>query len=275
MMPLRLRSLRSHGIQLPQGRHARITAVWYDDEDWVVRYLSATGQQEAYLVPAPLLDVDERYQLSVSPETTPELFRHDAYAIFGENTHGSVPTEISRKEECAVLRWYGLPAYWGGSGLWGDAFYPSDLVAAGVERSASSVMVDLEEARVFAARDVIHDTVACPDGAYGSVDDLLVDLESWAVKYLIVRALPGYRGPEHEQAGRTSRHACEEGSVEPGVWDEALISPFWGRWNRASDQLRVPFTRATIWAGPAYKPDALAPKDECVLARYYGFARNW
>jgi hypothetical protein len=259
MMPVPLRFLRSRGLKLPGPGSVQISTVWYDDEDWVVRYLSVQTRERSFVVPTPLVTVDERYHITVRPDV-PELYPQARLSAPDEARH-VVRTEMSRVQECDLLSWYQLPAYWGGRNLWGDCLYPGELAATDGLPAPEQSRADEErtESHVHAACDLIHDTVACPDGAYGWVDDVLLDLERWSVEYLIVHALPG------SGAGDVSDN--------PDA-NNALISPFWGTWHRANDQIRVPFTKATIRASPAYKPDTLAPRDEHILARYYGFATN-
>lgn len=257
MTPKRLRELRRQGIELPGGIHARITTFWYDEEDWVIRYLTTTTDAGSCVIPVPILDADEPYRPRVGDDAV-QLFYLEEQAgpvLDDDLVHG---TEMSRADECTILRWYGLPPYWGGAGVWGNSLRPEAFISEDTKVPANARYEEPGRAAIRAADDVLHDTVACPDGAYGWVEDHLVDLTSWEIHYLIVRILPGYLSMARETSAT-----------------DALISPFWGRWTREADQVRVPFTRATILAGPAYDPEELSSQDEQVLARYYGFATNW
>jgi len=267
MMPIRLQHLRRSRVDLNDGAEASVETFWYDNEDWVMRFASINTGSSTRIVPTPLLDVDEHYALQL-PLALPDL-----YPLESEHfTHGNMDDAgPDRHHERAILAWYGLPVYWGGSGPWRDSRDPKVLLADTAARDARSdqprtnstrlvTTASRDERLLFDIRDVLCETLACPDGAYGWVDDLVVDVDSWALRQLIVRALPAYH------------NRTPDGSEASG---DALISPFWGTWDTDADQLRVPFTRATIWASPFFKPDALAPKDEHVLARYYGFVRDW
>lgn len=261
MMPARLGELTRGGIRLSSSDRAQLTTFWYDDEDWVVRYLSVRRGDGWFLIPTPLIGIDERYQLLLADRTR-QLFPLPSTTLGGPSRG---PGEISRTDERRLLAWYQLRPYWGGDGLWGDSLEPSAIVEP--DDSTSGVGIhrgdETSGTGVFAADDLLHDTVACPDGAYGWVEDLLLDLDRWSVRYLIVRALPAYRVERNASPLSVDQQA------------DALISPYWGTWYRADDQIRVPFTRATIWASPAYKPDTLSPGDERILARHFGFVRNW
>jgi hypothetical protein len=111
---------------------------------------------------------------------------------------------VSRQFEIPFLRHYGYPSYWGGSGLWGEDYYPGMMMSGmGYGGSADEYRRALAEreridADGSAQRDCEYDShlrscaavtgyhVHASDGDIGHVTGFLVDTESWAIRYLIV-----------------------------------------------------------------------------------------
>jgi hypothetical protein len=110
---------------------------------------------------------------------------------------------VSRQHEMEYFGYYGYyPYYWGGAGLWGGGVYPGTMLM-GAGYGASSVnfsTAQAEQARV-AREDGQHDNddphlrsgkavmkyhIEASDGGIGHVQGLLLDDETWAVRYLVV-----------------------------------------------------------------------------------------
>src|ERR1019366_7355911 len=109
---------------------------------------------------------------------------------------------VSRQNEVHYLGYYGYPYYWGGAGLWGEEAYPGLMIAGygGLNPVPDARQREAQEmaARAAEARHANDDThlrsceavtgyhIQATDGEIGHVQGLLVDEETWAVRYVIV-----------------------------------------------------------------------------------------
>jgi hypothetical protein len=109
---------------------------------------------------------------------------------------------VSRQHELQYLEYYGYPYYWVGTGLWGQGAYPSIMltglgyggsIARGRQAEVTHVLTDAEAARrkdddphLRSCEEVMSYHIHATDGDIGHVQGLLVDEETWAIRYLIV-----------------------------------------------------------------------------------------
>lgn len=150
------------------------------DQQWVIRYLVVTPGswlgRDVVISPITVAGVDwadGRLDVSLTHEqigSSPDLL---------------AVTPLTRSAEAAYSSHYGIPAYWGGPGLWAWAGGPGAL--AGVTPSGYAPPADgtdetpLDRAATFRRRHL-----AARDGTIGHVDDGLIDQESWTMPYLLV-----------------------------------------------------------------------------------------
>jgi hypothetical protein len=261
MIPIRLSALRDAQVVMVDEGSSRVVGAWADDQDWVIRYFILGVGSADYIVPTPLFTVDDRYRL---------MLHRDARGLKAGSVAADhswdIPFATDRAAEKELLSRYGVPAYWSGERIWSDWMTPTGMMREwrDGEPESRQQSADVLSMRLFQTQRLNGDEIGCPDGIFGSVEDLLIDGDTWAIRYLIVRAAPE---SDDTRADRSSDESDDE--------SPALISPFWGEVDLEHDQVRLAFTRGTIERSPVYTPEALTPKDEALLARYYGFARNW
>lgn len=147
---------------------------------------------------------------------------------------------------------FDLPPYWNGSAVWGDFDTPQQLFQERGEPGSAprAHAAGSEPAPLYRHDPLLGLIVDSPDAALGQISDLLLDLHSWRIRYLIV-------WPE----------APDDGF-------EVLLSPYWVSGPPHRSRITVAITTETILSGPAFKPEELTEKDEALLARYYGFLKN-
>jgi hypothetical protein len=93
----------------------------------------------------------------------------------------------SHRAETAVLGYYGYPAYWGASDLWGTFGNPGALVMAPAEQRAEVTersAVDPEERGLQSTGTITGYHIQAIDGEVGHVDDFLIGEDSWRIRYL-------------------------------------------------------------------------------------------
>jgi uncharacterized protein YifN (PemK superfamily) len=150
------------------------------DAQWAVRYLVVTSGswlgRDVVVSPIAVAGLDwadARLDVTLTQEqvrSSPDLL---------------AVTPLTRSAEAAYSSHYGIPAYWGGPGLWAWAGSPGAL--GGVPPTGylpPEVGIDaapLDRAGAFRGRHL-----TARDGQIGHVDDGLIDQESWTVPYLLV-----------------------------------------------------------------------------------------
>ena len=248
-MYLRLARLRRFSGHVSNGRLGSLETLYFDQDDWAVRFIafsmsSPSGATSSALVsPLQIEGVDieqERIELEAG---------HDVYRFASGDRRRPLPSEVTAR----IVQHYELPDFWDGSGVWGDHRIPGGLRSApGPQRRPSrGVSIMEQEAqrppRVFPHNLLMGRGVFSPDGRLGVISDLLIDPETWRIRYFIIWL----------QA--------------PGENGEVLLSPFWVNGPPEKQKVTVPMTTEAIVSGPNFVPEDLEPLDEQILARYFGF----
>jgi hypothetical protein len=176
---------------------------------------------------------------------------------------------VSRQHEIRYLGYYGYPYYWEGAGLWGDGLDPSMMMTGfGGFPSRPHPIRSEEEmayARAEAARHQDDDPhlrsckavmgyhVQATDGDIGHVEDLLVDEETWAVRYIIVN---------------TSNWWLDH---------QVLIAPQWIQGVSWSDStVAVNLIRQAVKDAPPYDSEILLERNqEMSIHEHYGSPGYW
>ena len=181
-----LKDLRGYAIRATDGVIGEVDDFYFDDDDWGIRYLVVdTGGwlsgRKVLISPIALGSPDWMIQeLPVS--LTKRQVEH------GPGIDTKKP--VSRQQEAQYLGYYGYPYYWGGAGLWGMGAYPGSLPAEGrieedVKLHATRATPVREDCHLRSGKAVIGYHVKATDGDIGHLDDLLVDDDTWAIRYLI------------------------------------------------------------------------------------------
>ena len=173
------------------GEIGRVKDFYFDDKTWVIRYLVAdTGSwlsgRLVLLTPHAFgkwgqakkeLHVNLRTQ---QIENSPPIETHQP---------------VSRQYELDYYNYYGWPAYWDGTGMWGIGALP-------VPVTPSRVLLDARhhhhraEKHLQSARAVNGYQIQTVDGPIGTVSGFMVDDQSWAIRELVVEAGHWYSGKE-------------------------------------------------------------------------------
>jgi hypothetical protein len=252
-----VKGLKGSSIHATDGTLGHVEEFYFDDEQWVVRYMVAdTGGlfgHKVLISPSALGRSDfEGRSLEVS--LTRDQIRH-APAV------GTVES-ISRRWERGYAGHFGWPYYWGGAGTWGADWYPNALFipppdvlapgAAGLVHSGSDQPADAEEYHIRSTDEVTGYAVHA-DGDFGRVEDFILDDETWAVRYL---------------------------SIDSGTWlpgRKVLVPPQWCREITWLDRsVTVDLTREQIRSAPEWDPSGPISRDyEAALFAHYGRTPYW
>ena len=230
-------------IRATDGIIGQVKDLYFDDKAWVIRYLivdTGTWLSSRKVLISPIAIGHPDWTGKVLP-----------VSITKEQVKNSPDVDtkksVTRQHETTYLGYYGYPYYWGGAGLWGAGMYPGMLMTgyAGAGAPSPIVRPEVEEAnaRAEAARHRDDDPhlrsckavtgyhIEATDGDIGHVHGLLVDEDTWAIRYMIVDTSNWWLG------------------------HQVLIAPQWIAalsWSDATVSVNV--TRQAVKDAPAYDP---------------------
>jgi hypothetical protein len=255
--------LEGCSIGATDGVIGEVKDLFFDDKSWVIRYLVvSTGtwlaHRKVLISPFALSQPQWALKLLLA-SLTKEQVRNSP----------DIDTEkpVSRQHEMQYLKYYSYPSYWGGEALWGIGPSPNLLpMGKAYEWPADScgqIMAehDSEEAKEHENDDphlrscnaILKYHIRASDGPIGHVAGLLVDDETWAIRYLIVN---------------TSNW---------GLGHEVLVVP---QWINAVDwslsEVSIKLSRKVLKGAPTYDPTVpLDRGQEVNLFEYYGRPGYW
>lgn len=194
------KSLERHEIVARDGNIGHVADFYFDDQAWTIRYLVVdtgkwlTGRQ--VLLSPSVVTRHDHDQRQIHVDLTQDQVRHSPGA--------ETDRPVSRQHEVALQAYYGWPAYWG-TGAFGAGAYPAPLgagiitpveapdpvgpLAGAAEReepSGDPHLRSTHEARGY--------SIAASDGRIGHLEDFLIHLGSWKIRYCVVDTrnwLPG------------------------------------------------------------------------------------
>jgi len=232
------------------GSIGRVHDLYFDDQAWTIRFLVVeTG---AWL---------EGRKVLISPVATDEPDwdrRLLPVSVTREQVRKSPDVDsrkpVSRQHEIENYAYYGYPYYWGGSGIWGEGMRPRKMLAAyGGAKSPEAVRAQTEfvqaqadahrqrgdDPHLRSARAMIRYHIHATDGEIGHVDGMIVDDETWTVRYLVVNTSDWWMG------------------------HQVLVAPSWISdisWLEAT--VSVDLSREAVKNAPAYDPDELPDREQ-------------
>ena len=262
-----MKDLENCTIGATDGAIGKVKDFYFDDDDWAVRYLvvetgSWLDSRQVLISPISLLKPDWAAR-SLPASITQAQVRHSP----GIDTD----KPVSRQHEQDYLGYYGYPAYWGGTGLWGEGVVPYGLVPESVGSGGfGATRAEQErEAEAYAAakrarhrqddphlrscQAVIGYHLQATDGEIGHVEGMLVDEETWAIRYLTVNTSNWWLG------------------------HQVLVAPQWvSAVHWAEESVFIDLTRVSIQEAPPFDSTAeLNRLTEMGLYKHHGRPGYW
>lgn len=240
-MPGQLRKVAELGdyrLQARDGEIGRVGEIFFDDQDWAVRYLVVqTGRwlgRQVLILPSAVDGVDEEHR-RLEVDLSRQQIEH------APDVKTSLP--ISRREEKLFYGYYGLDPYWMDDPLAGDR---AEIRPAPAEIQPR----EPDQPHLRSSQAVTGYHIHADDGEIGHVEDLVVDDREWSVRYLEIDTrnwLPG-------------KHV--------------LLAPAWIRaFDWRDRQVMVNLPRGAIASAPAYESGQIIGKDyEVALYKHYGMS---
>jgi hypothetical protein len=260
-----MNDLERYAIHATDGTIGHVQDFYFDDQRWVVRYLvveTGTWASNRKVLISPISVGHADWTEKILP-----------VSITKEQVKNSPEIDtakpVSRQHEIRQLGYYGYPFYWGGAGLWGDGTYPNMLLPnhhdaasppegpqAESERTITRALPDQHDGADPHLRDckaVMNYHVQATDGDIGHVEGLLVDEETWAIRYLIVNTSNWWLGHQVVIAPEW---------IQDMSWLEATVS--------------VTLTQQAVRDAPPYDPAVqLDREQEFAIHQHYGRRRYW
>jgi sporulation protein YlmC with PRC-barrel domain len=248
-----MQELKSYAIGATDGEVGKVVDIFIDDQSWVVRYLVVdTGSwltsRKVLISPYAVLRADwddKRLPVRLTQEqvkNSPDI---------------DTDMPVSRQHEMAYADYYRYPYYWGGDGLWGDGLYypiePERSDAAELHAQAERARHQSDDPHLRSCLSVVGHHIHASDGDIGHVQGMLVDEETWTVRYLIVDTSNWWMG------------------------HTVLVPPEWiSNVNWADASVTVNLTRETVQNSPRYESsEDLNRSHELALYSHYGRPTYW
>ena len=260
-----MNDLQDYAIHATDGTIGHVKDFYFDDQAWVVRYLvveTGTWLASRKVLISPIAIGSPNWSERILPVSITKEQVKRCPAI-------DTDKPVSRQHEMRYLGYYGYPYYWGGAGLWGGGAYPGMLLPgyAGVASTPRAVQSETETsyARAEAAQHQDDDPhlrscnvvmsyhIEASDGDVGHVHGMLVDEETWAIRYIIVDTSNWWLG------------------------HQVLIAPSWIQGvNWSESTVSVKLTRQAVKDAPPYESATQIDRElEADLYGHYGFAGYW
>lgn len=240
-----LRELLGYRVEATDGDIGSIQDFFIDEENWRVRYVIVDTTKWLFgrhvlMSPEAIANArwsERRLDFSVTKEK------------IEKSPDVSTDMPISRKKELSVIQHYGWPPYWIPMGPMRPQ--PMAAMASVPEQQQQEVLDDSSHLR--SVNEILKYRVRAEDGEMGKAADIIVDDESWQVRYLV---------------------------VDIGSWlagKKVLISKDWIEsisWHET--EFRVGLTKKNIENSPSYDPNNPVNREyETVLYDYYGRPQYW
>ena len=259
-----IRNLEGFAVGATDGTIGHVKDLYIDDKTWAVRYLivdTGTWLSSRKVLISPV-SIDH-------PDWTGRVL---PVSLTKEQVKNSpdIDTDkpVSRQHERRYLGYYGYPYYWAGDGLWGQGAYPgmllmglgggSDAAYRHAREEDDRAEAEGEEAQngephLRSCNALMKYHVEASDGGMGHVQGMLLDDDTWAIRYLIVDTSNWWLG------------------------HQVLIAPRWIQGiNWLDATVSVTLTQQAVKDAPLYDPAVPFSRDlEMALYEYHGRTGYW
>lgn len=186
-MLINAKKLKGYKLEGLDGEIGKVKEFYFDDQHWAIRYLVAdTGnwlsEKQVLISPYSLGDVNEDGECIFIKLTKKQI--EDSPSLDSDKP-------VSRQFEESYYGYYGCPPYWSGAYMWGT--YP--YIVRDRERWPDMTRNERTwDPHLRSTHAVDGHHVQAIDGEIGHIRDFLIDVDTWAIRYLIIDTrnwLPG------------------------------------------------------------------------------------
>lgn len=244
-MLLSVRSMTNYSIEAKDGNIGHVHTFLFDDRRWAIRYMVVdTGNwlpgRKVLIAPESLGKPHGDMQIFPVELTRQQI--KDSPDI-------DTDRPVSRQMELELHRYYDWTPYWG------RPFGPISMgyAPAPYEPEPVAPAVQTAEPALRSAKEVISYDVHATDRRIGHVDDFVVNVEEWLIRYIVVDTKKWMTGKK------------------------VIIPPDWVTeidWSQS--EIRVDVASDSVRDSPEFEPDAPVNREyEIRLYDYYGRPRYW
>jgi hypothetical protein len=216
-----IKQIYDHTLAALDGEMGHVKDFYFDDKNWVVRYLVAdTGSwltgRLVLLSPHAFGKLDHNEKIlhinlhKKQIENSPSIDMHKP---------------VSRQYEVEYYSYYGWPMYWNGDAMWGIGSYPLIIQPSIEQIEAQHKVHHRYDKHLRSTEAVTGYTIQTTDGSIGSVVDFLVDDRSWMIHKLVIETGHWYAGKEILLSPeKVERISYEESKLFVNVTKEAIMA---------------------------------------------------
>ena len=159
----------------------------FDDDCWTIRYsLADTGKwlldKKVLISPLMISNMDwssRIIDLNISKEQLEDC------------PSQNVDEPVSRAYETKLHQFFRYPAYWASDGLWGHAAFPTDVsisIDSEIDENPihEPILAIEEKNHLRSFKKVKRYSIHTLDGDIGHLEDIVVDSQTWALRYIVV-----------------------------------------------------------------------------------------
>ena len=196
-MLINLNEVRGYEVFASDGLLGKVDEFFFTDYCWMIRYLVVdTGWlfgRRVLVAPASIKDIDVVYR-RITLSIARDEFEH------GPGVETDLP--VSRQNEIAFSQHYGWPRFWEehpGGGVIAPVprpMQPRRSKQKPADPSTPGTASGDGDPHLRSAREIKGYHIEATDGEIGHVDDLIVDDETWTIRYMAVDTrnwMPGRR----------------------------------------------------------------------------------
>jgi len=262
-----LKDVENYSVVATDGIVGPVTDLYFDDESWVIRYLIVdTGawlSQRRVLI-SPIAIDQPNWARQILPVSITRQQVQNSPDI-------DTDKPVSRQHERSHLGYYRYPYYWGGGGLWGASLYPNLMLStpgyggsdaeyrraqaqnARADAEAEADRHQTDDPHLRSGNAIMRYHVHATDGDIGHIGGIIVDEDTWAIRYLIVNTSNWWLG------------------------HEVIIAPKWiDNFAWADSKMVVGLSRQAIKDAPPYSSTAaLNREDELRTHSHHGRIGYW
>ncbi|MFP4087114.1 MAG: hypothetical protein ACLFUL_10015 [Desulfobacteraceae bacterium] len=245
------RNLMETVIQAEDDEVGRCKDFLIDDIDWYVRYMVADTHK--WLPGRKVL-------ISPIAVGTPDWERKYIPVKMPRSKIESSPpldsnAPVSRRYERQYFNHFGWAPYWIGPGGWGAVPYPYLAFEMQQQLTAQKKEEDPEKTHLRSLKELTDYTVHAEDEDVGTLHECMVEIPSWAIRYIAVDVSKWY-----QLKGRKIL-----------IIPDCVTDVNW-----ADTRIDIDITQEDIKNCPEYDEEAPIERDfEIVLHDYYGWPKYW
>ncbi|MEO8122513.1 MAG: PRC-barrel domain-containing protein [Burkholderiales bacterium] len=252
-----INELRGFSVEATDGPIGRVRDSLFDDQAWAIRFLvvdSGPWLKDRRVLISPLAIGSLNWSARRLPVSL-------SRALIRNSPDVDTKKPVSRQHEIEQFTYYGYPFYWGGPGVWGNGNMPSAIhtaSAAANDHAFVEAQLQLHRERgddphLRSCDALMRYHVRAIDGDIGHVNGLIVDDQSWAIRYLVVNTSEWWLGHDVLVAPQW---------IDGISWLEATVS--------------VSLSRRAVKDAPVYDPTAPPDREhEQRLYRHHGRLSYW